>query len=378
MTSKIKKIVAAFNLILLVNNGYSQKSVVVYGEFKGLAENDKVYLYSTKNFKDSTYIRNNTFKFTNFNTNEKGIYFITAKHKFGRYDFPLFITEYSNLQFSVNEDFSEYKISGDKNAKEQNDFYQGRNALNSRFKMIQKEISETKDSAKLLNLKGKENYYSSEINNYAKNWVAKHKSSPFSVAIIRLFIAKNPLSGTEDTVAEKYFDALSPQAKKNNSETDILESGFESYNSKYSKIQIGSIIPDFIIKDTLGKAVAMTDLKNNYLLLDFWASWCTPCRANNPLLNDLYSEFKEKGLLVLSISMDTDMKKWKNAIQMDSMKWLQGSDLLGQDAGIGLRYRITAVPTYILIGPDKKIIVKSIGGDVNLIGERLNEIYQNN
>ncbi len=370
-----KKLVLSLIVIFFAVNGFCQKTIIVSGEFKGLAENDKVYLYSTKNFKDSTYIRNGTFKFANLNISEQGIYFIMVRHKLGRYDFPLFLAENTNLYFSVNADFSEYKISGDKNAQEQNDFYQGKKTLSKKLNLIQKEISLTTAPDKRLKLKEKESYYSSAVNDFAKNWVTQHKSSPFSVAIIRLFIAQNLLVGTEDILAEKYFDMLLPKAKENNSETDIVESGFEFYNSKYSKMKEGSIVPDFIIKDTSNKNLSITDLGNNYLLLDFWASWCAPCRANTPLLKELYDEFKGKGFLVLSISMDTDIKKWKSAIHNDNMDWFQGSDLLGQDAGIGQRYRVTAVPTYILVGPDKKIILKSIGGDINLIRTRLNEIY---
>ena len=371
-----KIIIFALNLILLTVSGYCQNAALISGSFKGLNENDKVYLYSTKNFKDSAYIKNGVFKFKNFYPQEKGIYFILAKYKSERFDFPLFITENSQLQFEVNKNFKQYKISGDKNAKEQNNFYQGRITLSNQYSMTEKKILETKDSAKLFKLREEINYNSRKINDYVYNWVTTHKSSPFSVAVIRLFIAKNPLSGVEDTLAEKYFDALLPEAKKNNSESDLLESGFERYNDKYSRLQVGSVASNFTIKDTSGKEVKITDFKNNYLLIDFWASWCSPCRINNPYLQELYNNYKEKGLIVLSISMDTDIQKWKEAIKKDDMTWLQGADLLGEYAGVGSQYRITAVPTYILVNPNKKIIMKSVGGDVDIVREKLNEIYK--
>lgn len=371
-----KIIIFALNLILLTVSGYCQNAALISGSFKGLNENDKVYLYSTKNFKDSAYIKNGVFKFKNFYPQEKGIYFILAKYKSERFDFPLFITENSQLQFEVNKNFKQYKISGDKNAKEQNNFYQGRITLFNQYSMTEKKILETKDSAKLFKLREEINYNSRKINDYVYNWVTTHKSSPFSVAVIRLFIAKNPLSGVEDTLAEKYFDALLPEAKKNNSESDLLESGFERYNDKYSRLQVGSVASNFTIKDTSGKEVKITDFKNNYLLIDFWASWCSPCRINNPYLQELYNNYKEKGLIVLSISMDTDIQKWKEAIKKDDMTWLQGADLLGEYAGVGSQYRITSVPTYILVNPNKKIIMKSVGGDVDIVREKLNEIYK--
>ena len=323
---------------------------------------------------DTAYVKNNTFEFTVNPSKEWSVCFVSYPKK--SFYFPLLLNRNSKIFLEVNKEFTEYKISGGKNAEEQNNFWQGLAPVSIQLRNVEKQISETRDSAKLIILKEKLDVDNNKINSYFLDWVTNHKSSPFSVAIIRLFIAKNPESGTEDTSAEKYFDSLLPEATENNSETDILEIGFAYHNDKYSKIQLGSFIPNFTVRDTSGKEIGLSDFKNKYLLIDFWASWCGPCRANNPELKKLYYKYKDRGLDVLSISLDIDAQKWKAAIKKDNMDWFQGSDLLGEQAGIGSRYRITAVPMYILIDNDGKIILKSIGGDINLVEEKLNKIFQ--
>jgi peroxiredoxin len=226
-------------------------------------------------------------------------------------------------------------------------------------------------------------------------WVKQHRSSPFSVAIVRFFIAQNYKPKKEDTLGERCFDYLLPEAKENNHETEILENLFSIYNDKYtnnlfikesnsnnyiylndknySKIPLGSTAPDFDLKDTLGKAISLNNFKDVYLLIDFWGSWCVPCRRNNPSLKELYDQYRKKGLRVISISTEKDAEKWKNAIREDKMNWAQGSDHLGLNSIVALQYGITAFPTYILLDPNRKIILKS-SGEIEFIRKKINEI----
>jgi thiol-disulfide isomerase/thioredoxin len=120
----------------------------------------------------------------------------------------------------------------------------------------------------------------------------------------------------------------------------------------------GNIAADFTAADTSGKAVALSDYKDKYVLLDFWASWCAPCRKSNPHLVELYKKYKSKGLSIIGIAWDDDTQRgWKKAIMKDGLGlWpnlLNGSNT---DNDIGDKYAIHFVPTRILIDPSGKII----------------------
>ncbi|MGZ3778309.1 MAG: redoxin domain-containing protein [Mucilaginibacter sp.] len=120
----------------------------------------------------------------------------------------------------------------------------------------------------------------------------------------------------------------------------------------------GNMAVDFTVADTSGKAVALSDYKDKYVLLDFWASWCPPCRKSNPHLVELYKKYKGKGLNIIGVAWDDDTQAgWKRAITKDGLGlWpnvLNGSNT---DNDIGVKYAIHFVPTRILIDPSGKII----------------------
>ena len=262
--------------------------------------------------------------------------------------------------------------------------------------MIKKEVRQTKDSLEIRNLNEALKREGNRINAFIKNWVMQHRSSPFSVAVVRLFIAQNSNPKKQDTLGEKYFDYLLPEAKENNYETERLQNLFSTFNDKYadnlfikdidsnnyiylndkkySKIPLGSIAPDFIVTDTSGTIIKLSDFKNEYLLIDFWASWCGPCRANNPSIKKIYQKYRNNGLKILSISIDKDSADWKNAIRKDGMNWIQAADLSGPKSKIAIEYDTEAIPLYILLDRNKRIILKSTG-DIDFISKKIDTLF---
>lgn len=125
----------------------------------------------------------------------------------------------------------------------------------------------------------------------------------------------------------------------------------------------GKPAPDFNVKDLNGNALKLSDLQGNYVLLDFWASWCNPCRKTNPRLRSLYQHLKTAtlpegaGFEIFSFSLDTKTDKWKNAIQQDSLQWpYHACDLKGWESPVARLYYVDAIPQNFLIGPDGVII----------------------
>jgi peroxiredoxin len=126
--------------------------------------------------------------------------------------------------------------------------------------------------------------------------------------------------------------------------------------------RVGNIAPDFIMNDTAGAPVSLSSFRGNYLLIDFWASWCGPCRKENPFYVSSFKKYSKKGFQILSVSLDDDKSAWIKAIRKDSLCWTQVSDLKFFENTVAVQYGIKGIPRNFLIDPDGKIIAKDLRG----------------
>ena len=125
---------------------------------------------------------------------------------------------------------------------------------------------------------------------------------------------------------------------------------------------VGRPAPEFTQTDTKGKPVALSSYKGQYVLIDFWASWCGPCRAENPNVLKYYREFRKKGFTVLGVSLDENKDKWLTAIRQDGLPWTQVSDLKGWNNEAALQYGVEGIPMNYLLDKNGTIVAKGLRG----------------
>jgi thiol-disulfide isomerase/thioredoxin len=153
---------------------------------------------------------------------------------------------------------------------------------------------------------------------------------------------------------------------------------FKSFEKKVNKIKsvsFGSVAPEIILSDTAGKDIALSSLRGRYVLLDFWAGWCGPCRMENPNILKNYLKYKDKGFEVYQVSLDRSRSDWVNAIKKDNLIWYNVSDLKYFKSEAASIYNIDRIPKGFLLDPNGVIIAQDTELRGNRLGEKLNEIF---
>lgn len=144
--------------------------------------------------------------------------------------------------------------------------------------------------------------------------------------------------------------------------------------SEATKISVGRPAPDFTLKSPKGEEFALSSLKGKVVLVDFWASWCKPCRAENPNLVKTYEKYKDKGFTIYSVSLDKEMDAWVNAIQQDNLTWqYHGSNLLFWNCPVVRQYNVNSIPAAFLVDQNGNIIAKNLRGVA--LEQKLAEVF---
>jgi peroxiredoxin len=197
-------------------------------------------------------------------------------------------------------------------------------------------------------------------------YLKEHPESPIALYVLNLYAGYD----IDVKKVEPIFESLAERSRQ-------LPSGiaFKERIEIAKKTGVGVYAMNFTQNDTLGNAVSLASFKGKYVLLDFWASWCGPCRVENPNVVKAFNKYRNKGFTILSVSLDQPGKKqaWLDAIHKDGLAWTHVSDLKYWDNVVAKQYGIRAIPQNFLLDPSGKIIAKNLRGEE--LNQKLDELF---
>ncbi len=200
---------------------------------------------------------------------------------------------------------------------------------------------------------------------FTKNFIKEHSNSVVSAFILIQLATQFESNDVEDMV-----NKFTPEIEKSEYVVKLKELVQEQ-----KKTAIGAVAPDFTMNDTEGKPVSLSSFKGKIVLVDFWASWCGPCRQENPNVVNLYKQYHSKGFEILGVSLDRAKEEWLKAIKDDNLTWTHVSDLQFWQNAAARLYGVNSIPQSFLLDKDGKIIGKSLRGDQ--LAKKLAELFPN-
>ena len=353
-----------FSMLFLAScSNQNQSNYTLHVKIKGAKDGLAYLVKQTADGKqvkiDSTDMKNGEVIFTG-SLEYPEFYFVQLKDQ--QLYLPLFIDNNEITATGSIADMRNRKVTG---SKAQEEFAEVIDSLNTYTRMERQlggqyqQARQNGDTILMSNLENQYEVLNNEKAGYLKGYVISHpKSVPaafvflYNISMYELEDMDTVVSSLDPSIAgSEYVKAL----------TDKV--------TALKKVSIGQPYTDFTLNDPEGNPVPLSSVAghNNYVLVDFWASWCQPCRAENPNIVKAYRLYHDKGFDVFGVSFDKEKDKWIQAIKVDSLVWTQVSDLKYWQCAAGKIYGVQAIPHNILIDPDGIII------DQNVRGKRLQE-----
>jgi len=344
------------------------KQVKIKGSIDFVEPVQKLYISYTNEegtVSDTAELKNSKFKFE-IKANEPVLAYMTARLKpmegQTRYRYqkiPIFL-EPGTIKITIKDSLKFAIISGSK----AHDAFIELNKLQSPFDIRNQELrrksielSQEKKEDELRKITEEMEKLDEEKREKAYHvYLENNITSPIALYVLKLYAGYD----IDAKLIEPYFEKLAVSAKR--SQSGVF---FKDQIETAKKTGVGVYAMNFSQPDTLGNVVSLSSFKGKYVLLDFWASWCGPCRAENPGLVKSFKNYKDKNFTVLSVSLDRPDKKqaWLDAIHKDGLTWTHVSDLNFWDNAVAKQYGIRAIPQNLLLDPTGKIIAKNLHGD---------------
>jgi peroxiredoxin len=221
-------------------------------------------------------------------------------------------------------------------------------SLNAVYENVREKMPERKDSTGMVLQK----LYASTMESFAKNFILQHPKSLVSLSATRYLDQQKDMD---------IYESLLASLAKEYPESRYVKD-FESMVADLKRLPVGSAAPEIKLNNPDGKQISLSSFRGKIVLVDFWASWCGPCRKENPHVVEMYRKFKNKNFEIFGVSLDENINAWKEAVKKDGITWTQVSELKKWDSDVAKAYQVDAIPYTVLIGKDGKIIAKGLTG----------------
>ncbi len=361
---KLFQTAGLMTIILLVfascqNNSKSSQQFTVKMNIKNLKQDAKVVMQKREQGewikKDSIILKNGQGEFKG-HLDGPALYYFTMK-KFNAY-MPVWV---ENSNITVSGDLKNLRhpvIKGSKAQDAFNAYTDSTKKFMDQERLLGVKYSQArvkKDEKTMKDLEDQYNQIEKDRTQYMLGYVKRHNKSVVSPYII---------------LSNSYGLSLKQlEAATNSMDTSLAGNKDLKYLkdrvATLKRVAVGQPFVDFTLNDMNGKPLSLSSVvkAHKYTLVDFWASWCMPCRGENPNVVKAYNAFKDKGFTVFGVSFDKDHDKWVAAVKKDGLVWPQVSDLKFWSSAAGKLYGVQSIPHNVLIGPDGKIIAEDLRGD---------------
>lgn len=196
------------------------------------------------------------------------------------------------------------------------------------------------------------------------DFIKEEKGSPATYFAATYVMQKPPVAMMDDALTKM---------KETMSESD-LTSELENRLNQIKPLSIGSMAPDIQLNNPQGEMVALSSLQGKVVLIDFWASWCRPCRMENPNVKRVYEKYKDKGFEIYGVSLDNNKGRWEGAIAQDGLTWHHVSDLKGWKSSAAQLYKVSSIPKTVLLDEKGRIIAMDLRG--SSLEAKLAELFE--